>query len=223
MGEDLDRASAPEKDSSSVAPPPPSHKSVHQALGGGQVADVLLWKRRSTAAFLLVASTTLWFLFERAGYSLSSLITNVLLLLVVILFFWAKSASLLNRPLPPLPNLEISDEFVWKAADAARTWINRVLAVAHDIAIKRDAKLFLEVTLGLWLVSYIGSLFNFLTLVYIGVFLSLTVPALYDKYRVHIDDKLCALHKTFLKWYKKIDDTVLSRISVPLSKEKKTQ
>lgn len=44
-----------------------------------------------------MVSSTLWFLFERAGYSLITLVANVLLLLVVILFFWAKSASLLNR------------------------------------------------------------------------------------------------------------------------------
>lgn len=107
------------------------------------------------------------------------------------------------RPLPPLPNLEIPDEVVGKAADGARVWINRALAVGHDIAIRRDRKVFLQVLLlhffacsrigldvvcltllllwrflclilkvilVLWLISYIGSLFNFLTLVYIGEF-----------------------------------------------------
>lgn len=59
----------------------------------------------------------------------------------------------LNRPLPPVPNLEISDETIDKAADAARVFINRLLAVAHDIAIKRDAKLFLQVCLLSYLIS----------------------------------------------------------------------
>ena len=57
-------------------------------------------------------------------------------------FFW-----LLCRPLPPLPNLEVSDVVVEKAADRALVWINRVLAVGHDIAIKRDRKTFIRVCL----------------------------------------------------------------------------
>jgi hypothetical protein len=72
------------------------------------------------------------------------------------------------RPLPPLPKLEVSDVVVEKAADRALVWINKVLAVGHDIAIKRDRSVFIKVILILWVVSYIGMLFNFLTLIYIG-------------------------------------------------------
>ena len=129
---------------------------------------------------MLASATTLWYLFERAGYNFLSFLANVLLLLVVILFFWAKSASLLNRPLPPLPNLEISEKTVGKVADELRVWINYALSIAHDIAIGRNLKLFFKVAVGLWLVSYIVSLFNLLTLVYIGIILSLSVPMVYD-------------------------------------------
>ncbi|XP_058080913.1 reticulon-like protein B11 [Magnolia sinica] len=220
MGEDLDRSSSPGKDPSTIT----TRKiSVHQSLGGGPVADVLLWKRRSAGVFLLLAASTVWFLFERAGHSLLSLVANVLLLLVVILFFWAKSASLLNRPLPPLPNLEVSEDFVGKVADASRDWINHVLAIAHNIALGRDAKLFAKVVVALWLVSYVGGLFSFLTLVYIGIVLALSVPALYDRYQDRVDEKLCATHKVLLTWYRQIDSTVLSRIPLPSNKEKKTQ
>ncbi|KAF8406266.1 hypothetical protein HHK36_008351 [Tetracentron sinense] len=163
MGDDdLDFTSARKKDSSL-----PNRKSVHQSLGGGAVADVLLWKRWSGGAFLLVAASAMWFLFERAGYSFLSLIANVLLLLVVILFFWAKSASLLNRPLPPIPNMGVSEEFVGKGVNSVGIWINRVLAVASEIYLEGNVKLFFQVVLGLWIISCIGSLFNFLTLVYI--------------------------------------------------------
>ncbi|KAF8404954.1 hypothetical protein HHK36_009849 [Tetracentron sinense] len=224
MGEaDLDHSSKADQDSSAVSPTPPSRFSVHQALGGGAVADVLLWKRRCSGASLLVAVSAIWFLFERAGYSLLSLIANVLLLLVVILFLWAKSASLLNRPLPPLPNLEVSEDFVGKASKAVGVWINRVLAIAREITLGRNVKLCLQVVLGLWVISYIGSLFNFLTLVYIGVLLSLSVPMLYDKYQDHVDDKLSVTHKVILTQYRKIDENILRKIPMPLNKVKKTE
>ncbi|KAG1327153.1 Reticulon-like protein [Cocos nucifera] len=221
-GEDLDCPSAPASAASSaVSPlsPQENRRSVHGALGGGAVAEVLLWRRRNAGILVAAGATAVWFLFEWAGYNFLSLMANAFLLVVVILFFWAKSASLLNRPLPPLPNLEVSEKFVGKAADETRVWINRVLAIGHDIAIRRDRKVFLQVTLVLWLVSYIGSLFNFLTLVYIGVLLSLTVPALYDKYQVHVDEKLGMAHKLLLKQY----DNILSRGTRKPAKEKKTQ
>ncbi|KAJ0076883.1 hypothetical protein Patl1_35456 [Pistacia atlantica] len=200
-----------------------SHRlSVHQSLGGGLVADTLLWKKCCGGIVLLASATALWFLFERAGYNLLSFVSNVLLLLVSILFLWGKSASLLNRPLPPIPDLEISDQSVAKAADVLRAWVNYALSIAHDIAVGRNLKIFLQVAFLLLVVSYIGSLFNFLTLVYIGVLLSLSVPVLYDKYKGHIDEKLCQTHRVIQTQYKKIDDNLLKKIPLPQKKEKKT-
>ncbi|CAL5014254.1 unnamed protein product [Urochloa decumbens] len=193
-------------------------RSLHALLGGGAVADVLLWRRRNVSAAAVVGATAVWFVFERAGYSLPSVLSNALLLLVAILFFWAKSASLLNRPLPPLPNLEVSDVVVEKAADRALVWINRVLAVGHDIAIKRDRKVFMQVILVLWVVSYIGMLFNFLTLIYIGVMVSLLVPPLYEKYQDHIDEKLGVAHSVLSRHI----DTIITRAGQS-AKQKKTE
>lgn len=197
--------------------------NVHQALGGGAVADVMLWKQWCGGVFVLVGATFMWYLFERAGYNLLSFVANVLLLLVIILFFWAKSASILNRPLPPLPDLEISEESVTKAAETLQVWMNYPLLVAREIALGGNFKLFCEVAFGLWAISYVGSFFNFLTLVYIGILLSLSVPVLYDKYQEHIDHKLIMTHKVIQTQYKKIDDSILRKIPVPLNKEKKTQ
>lgn len=56
-----------------------------------------------------------------------------------------------------------------------------------------------------------------------GILLSLSVPVLYDKYQEHIDHKLIMTHKVIQTQYKKIDDSILRKIPVPLNKEKKTQ
>nr|GLL28539.1 reticulon-like protein B11 [Ipomoea trifida]GMD05136.1 reticulon-like protein B11 [Ipomoea batatas] len=201
----------------------PHQSFVYHALGGGAVADVLLWRRWYGSVTVLLGSTALWFLFERAGYNILSFIANVLLLLVLILFFWAKSASLLNRPLPPLPDLEVSDEWVVKAGAVMRIWVNHLLTVAHDIAIEGNVKLFIQVAFGLWAVSYVGSFFNFLTLFYMGVIFSLVIPPLYESCQDQIDDKLILAHNIILSKYKIIDDTILKKIYVPLNKEKKFQ
>ncbi|BAT93902.1 Reticulon-like protein [Vigna angularis] len=197
--------------------------SVHRLLGQGLVADVVLWKNWRGAAALLVSSSTLWYLFERAGYNFLSFVANVVLLLVLILFFWAKAANLLNRPLPPLPDLEISEETVAKVADAVQIWMNRALTVAHDIAIERNLLLCVQVVGGLWAISFVGSLFNFLTLIYVCVLLSLSLPVLYDKYQDQIDDRLCVIYGTIQTRYKKIHSIVLSKIPNQSNKEKKAQ
>ncbi|XP_028223878.1 reticulon-like protein B11 [Glycine soja] len=154
--------------------------SVHRILGEGLLADVVLWKNWRGAVAVLVSATALWYLFERAGYNFLSFIANVMLLLVVI-FFLGQSCSTLNRPLPPLPDLEISKETIARVADALQIWLNLALSVAHDIAIEKNFLLCLQVVGVLWVISYIHSLFNFLTLIFISVLLSLSLVVLYDK------------------------------------------
>ncbi|XP_076954807.1 reticulon-like protein B11 [Bidens hawaiensis] len=196
--------------------------SVHHALGGGPVADTLLWRKCYGGVMLLIGSTVMWVLFERAGYNFLSFVANSLLLLVVILFFWVKSASLLNRPLPPIPDLDISEESVLIAADEIRVWVNRALATVHEIAVDGNLRTLVLVAFGLWMVSCIGSLFNFLTLVYIGVLLSLSVPLLYDTFQPQIDEKLIVVHKN-MSVVLKIVDLILQNIPMAQKKQKKTE
>ncbi|CAL5209903.1 unnamed protein product [Lathyrus oleraceus] len=201
----------------------PKRISVYHALGAGLVADVLLWKNWRGGVAVLSSATTLWYLFERAGYNFLSFVANVILLLVVILFLWAKAANLLNRPLPPLPDLEISEETIGKFADALQIWINRALSVAHDIAIERNLLLCLQVVGVLLTISYLGSLFNFLTLIYICVLLSLSLPVLYDKYQDRCDEKIHIVHGVVHPHYRKVHSIILSIIPNRPKKEKKVQ
>ncbi|CAI0445393.1 unnamed protein product [Linum tenue] len=204
-------------------PPPPRRISVHQLLGGGSVADVLLWRRWGASLTLLVVSSTSWYLFERAGYNLLTFVANVLFLLVLILFLWAKSASLLNRPLPPIPDLEITEETVDKVSRVVQVYVNHILAVGCEIAIGRNLKVFLQVAFVSWIVSYVGSFCSFLTFAYVGILLSLSIPVLYDKYQHQIDEKLVVAQRIFEAQLRKIDDTLLKKLPLPSHKEKKVQ
>ena len=71
--------------------------------------------------------------------------------------------------------------------------------------------------------TYIGSLFNLLTLVYIGIILSLSVPMVYDKYQHHIDEKLSVTNRIIQTQYRKINETVLRKLPLLSNKEKKMQ
>lgn len=73
-----------------------------------------------------------------------------------------KSDTKTFRPLPPLPDLEISEDFVLGAADVTRVWINRASSVAHDIAVGRNLKLFVQVSLDA--LNYLGNLMSIMIL-----------------------------------------------------------
>jgi hypothetical protein len=171
----------------------------------------------------LVGATIGYILFEWSGYTLLSLLSNVLLFLVVILFLWSNAAALLNRNPPPLPELSLSEETVLSVASTLRVELNKILAVAHDVALGKDFKLFIKVVVGLWIVSLVGGWFSFLTLLYIGVVLSHTFPILYEKYEDEIDKYAKVAGDHAHTQYKKFDSTVLSKIPRAPPKDKKTQ
>ncbi len=51
----------------------------------------------------------------------------------------------MHRALPPLPELSLSEEFVIRTANLVRLELNKALAIAHDVALGKDFKLFLKV------------------------------------------------------------------------------
>ncbi|KAG5054411.1 Reticulon-like protein B12 [Glycine soja] len=183
------------------------------------VADLILWRRKNLTVGILLVTLAVWVVFERSGYTLLSLVSNVLLLLIVILFLWAKSAAILNRPAPPLPQLHLSEEMANEVKTFIRTRVNDLLSVSQDIALGKDSRLFLKVAAYLWIISIIGGLTDFLTLAYTSLFIVLTVPAIYERYEDYIDKyilkgyrKLCLLHLKINEQYvNKVHNWILEK------------
>lgn len=187
-------------------------RTIHQILGGGVAADVILWRRKNVTVGILLVTLAAWVVFERSGYTLLSLVSSVLLLLIAILFLWAKSAAILNRPAPPLPELHLSEEMVNEVAALIRTHVNDLLSVSQDIALGKNSRLFFRVALCLWLISFVGGLTDFLTLGYTSLVIVLTLPALYERYEDHIDKHAILGHSKLRQLYVKIDEEFFSKV-----------
>ncbi|KAI4356580.1 hypothetical protein L6164_000595 [Bauhinia variegata] len=187
-------------------------RTLHDILGAGLVADVVLWRQKNLTVGILLITLAAWVVFERSGYTLLSLVSNVLLLLIVILFLWAKSAAILNRPAPPLPELHMSEEMVNEMGNFIRTRVNDLFSVSQDIALGKDSRLFLKVTVYIWLISVVGGLTDFLTLAYTSLFIVLTVPAIYERYEDYIDRYVMGGYRTLCKLYVKINEEYVSRV-----------
>ncbi|KAM7494723.1 hypothetical protein LguiB_029332 [Lonicera macranthoides] len=194
--------------------------SIHQIMGGGKAADVILWKRQHVSCGIIVVATVAWLLFERAGLPFLTVCSNVLLILIVLLFLRANYTVLKNEQLQSLPELVLSEEMVNNAAASFRVKINYMLLMAHDITVGKDFRLFFKVVVGLWLLSVIGSLISFFTLAYIGIIISVTIPALYNKFEDRVDRYAGLIHRKFSKHYKIVDESVISRFPRPSSKDK---
>ncbi|KAH7866205.1 hypothetical protein Vadar_017041 [Vaccinium darrowii] len=187
-------------------------RTVHQILGGGLVADVMLWRRKSLTVWFLFVTLAVWLVFEKSGYTLLSLVSSVLLLLLVILFLWAKSAELLNRPPPPLPDLYLSEEVVNEIAGFIRSHINALLSTSKDIALGKDTRMFFRVAAYMCLLSVIGGFADFLTLGYTSLLIILTIPALYEKFEDDIDMYILMGCRELQQLYVKFDVEYFGRV-----------
>ncbi|KAG7634358.1 Reticulon [Arabidopsis suecica] len=161
-------------------------RTIHEILGGGIVADVMLWKKKNVSVGIVTVTIASWMVFEAFAYTIFTLISSVLLLLLSILFLWSKSASILNRPSPPLPEFQISEAMAEEASIWLRIHVNKLLQVSHDIAMARDSELYTKVAVSLFLLSLIGSLMDFQTLCHTSVLVVMTVPAFYERYEDYI-------------------------------------
>ncbi|XVE97020.1 hypothetical protein REPUB_Repub02eG0274500 [Reevesia pubescens] len=187
-------------------------RTVHEILGGGLVADVMLWRRGNLTLGILLVTLAAWLVFEKSGYTLLSFVSSVLLLLIVVLFLWAKSAAILNRPAPPLPELYLSEEMVNEVGAFIRAHVNHILSASQDIALGKDARLFSKVAANLLLISVVGGFTDFLTLGYTSLVVVLTVPALYERYEDYIDSYVIIGYRKMQQLYVKFDSKFINRI-----------
>ncbi|KAI9153655.1 hypothetical protein LWI28_014548 [Acer negundo] len=196
-------------------------RTIHDVLGGGLVADVILWRRKNLSVGILLVTLAAWLVFERSGYTLLSLVSSVLLLLFAILFLWAKSAAILNRPAPPLPELHLSEEMANEVTVFVRTHVNDLLSASQDIALGRNSRLFFKVALCLWLISFVGGLTDFLTLGYTSLVIVLTLPAFYERYEDHVDRYTIMGYRKLKQLYVKFDEQFVNRVRKLILETKK--
>ncbi|KAL2922112.1 Reticulon-like protein B1 [Bienertia sinuspersici] len=197
-------------------------KPVHKVLGGGKPADVFLWRNKKISASALGVATVIWFLFELLEYHLLTLMCHILIFTLSVLFLWSNASTFINKAPPRIPDVHIPDNALLEFISVLRFEINRALSVLRDIASGKELKKFLGVIAGLWILSVVGSCFNFLTLVYLLFVLLHTVPVLYEKYEDQVDAFAEKAAIELKKQYAVADEKFLSKIPRGPLKDKKS-
>ncbi|EYU36885.1 hypothetical protein ABFS82_14G062400 [Erythranthe guttata] len=195
---------------------------VHTALGGGKPADVILWRNKQISAALLAGSTVIWLLFEWIGYYLVPFICHSLILSLATLFLWSNLSSFVNKSPINFPEIELPEDLCMNAALLLTERFNKAIAILWQIASGKDVKKFLSAVLGLWVVSVVGSWFDFLTIVYIIFVTILTMPPLYEKHEDQVDSYAQKAKAKLKRQYSTLDEKVLQKLpKVPFINDNK--
>ncbi|PIA59693.1 hypothetical protein AQUCO_00400530v1 [Aquilegia coerulea] len=195
-------------------------KPVHTVLGGGKSADIILWRDKQIAAGILVGVTVIWFLFECLGYHLLTFVCHSLILSLTVLFLWSNLSSFVNKSPPKFPEIVLPEDLFVSIALSLRHEINRAFTTFREVASGKDLMKFLKLIAIMWVLSVVGSWFNFLTLFYIVYVILHTVPVLYEKHEEHVDTLAEKAMIEINKHYAVLDEKVLQKVPY-FSKDKR--
>ncbi|KAI3461747.1 hypothetical protein Pfo_018410 [Paulownia fortunei] len=187
-------------------------KPVHSALGGGKPADVILWRNKQISAALLAGSTVIWLLFEWIGYYLIPFICHSLILSLASLFLWSNLSFFVNKSPINFPEIALPEDLCMSIALLLRDRCNKAIGYFWEVASGKDLKKFLSAILALWVVSVVGSWFDFLTIVYIIFVMILTMPPLYEKHEDQVDTYAKKAKAKLKRQYSTLDEKVLQKL-----------
>ncbi|CAF1704962.1 hypothetical protein Bca4012_004402 [Brassica carinata] len=187
-------------------------RSIHSIFGGGKFADILLWREPKIAATLAMGVSVFWFLMEVVEYNFITLICHASMTSMLLFFIWSTASDFLNWERPIIPEVVLDESSFKELARSFHDRFNRMLSKLLDIACGRDPPLFFLTTISLYILSIIGTYFNFMNLLFIGFISMQTLPVMYELYEDDVDRVLSKLARKMRKLYRKIDSNVLSKI-----------
>jgi len=169
--------------------------------GAPAVEDLLLWKDPKKSGVCLAACTGAYMLFEKSGFTLISLLCNIFLVFTCTAFLWANIAPMMNKGVPAVPKLDVSEDQIKRVGESITKGINSGLSLAHRIGTGKDIKLSLMVAGALFLASKVGACMNFLTLCFTVVVLFFSVPKAYEMRQAEADKYAALATAEATKYY----------------------
>ncbi|XP_071683176.1 reticulon-like protein B9 [Lolium perenne] len=187
-------------------------RPLHAVLGGRKAADIILWRRKEVSASILGAATAAWGLFEVAEYHFLTLVCYAAMIAMVTFFLWTNASAFLNLPVPRIPEMVLSERTTRQVILGLHMRLNWFVHKLYNIACGQDLKMFILTAVSLYIGSVFASCFSSLTLLYIVVFCTMTVPALYERYEHEVDHLVAKGAHDFRTQVSRMDSGVLRKI-----------
>uniref|UniRef100_H2Z0Y0 Reticulon-like protein n=1 Tax=Ciona savignyi TaxID=51511 RepID=H2Z0Y0_CIOSA len=180
---------------SEVKPEPKTELSVLQNINP-KVKDLLYWKdvKVSGVVFglllLVLLSLNCFSVVSVVAYFTLSMLAVTITFRLYKLVLQTLNGTQQPNPFQSLLDMEIalSSEQVHKYTDAALDHVNCTLVSTRDLLLVKNTVASLKFGVFMWLLTYIGCCFNGLTILILGVVAAFSIPPVYQKYQVPIDN-----------------------------------
>nr|XP_033810734.1 reticulon-3 isoform X2 [Geotrypetes seraphini] len=182
------------EDTSSEAMPTLDH-DLARLLTTSSVRDLIFWRdvKKTGAVF----GTSLIVLLSLAAFSVISVIAYLILavLSVTIVFRIYRSVvqavqkSEEGHPFKSLLDMDVtmSSETFHKHVNDSLVHVNKILKVVVRLFLVEDLVDSLKLAVFMWLMTYVGAVFNGITLLILVEILAFSLPVVYEKYQTQID------------------------------------
>ncbi|KAL4387411.1 hypothetical protein GQ457_09G010240 [Hibiscus cannabinus] len=185
--------------------------------------DIILWRRKKVSATVLLVSTATWTLLQVYHFNFITVVSWLAIFFLASLFLWGNILRLLGKEPPKVSNLEFSEQTSVEISNTCRTVVEDVLRWMFRVTVEEKWFVFARTLAGLLLLSYVGTLFDFLTLVYIGITTLMTVPVIYMKYGEQIKRQGERVKGEMRRFYEMFDERKMSSQFAKQEKEKKVE
>uniref|UniRef100_A0A2K6EID2 Reticulon n=1 Tax=Propithecus coquereli TaxID=379532 RepID=A0A2K6EID2_PROCO len=159
------------------------------------VHDLIFWRDAKKTGF--VFGTTLIMLLSLAAFSVISVVSYLILALLSVTISFRVYKSVIQavqkseegHPFKAYLDVDItlSSEAFHNYVNAAMVHINRALKLIIRLFLVEDLVDSLKLAVFMWLMTYVGAVFNGITLLILAELLIFSVPIVYEKYKTQID------------------------------------
>ncbi|XP_020823873.1 reticulon-3 isoform X2 [Phascolarctos cinereus] len=160
-----------------------------------QVHDLIFW--RDVKKTGLVFGTTLIMLLSLAAFSVISVASYLILALLSVTISFRVYKSVIQavqkseegHPFKAYLDVDIalSSEAFHNYVNAAMVHVNKALKLVIRLFLVEDLVDSLKLAVFMWLMTYVGAVFNGITLLILAELLVFSVPIVYEKYKTQID------------------------------------
>uniref|UniRef100_A0A8C6QB45 Reticulon n=1 Tax=Nannospalax galili TaxID=1026970 RepID=A0A8C6QB45_NANGA len=160
-----------------------------------QVRDLIFW--RDVKKTGVVFGTTLIMLLSLAAFSVISVVSYLILALLSVTISFRVYKSVIQavqkseegHPFKAYLDVDItlSSEAFHNYMNAAMVHVNRALKLIIRLFLVEDLVDSLKLAVFMWLMTYVGAVFNGITLLILAELLIFSVPIVYEKYKTQID------------------------------------
>ncbi|KAL8184347.1 UNVERIFIED_CONTAM: Reticulon-3 [Gekko kuhli] len=164
-------------------------------LEGSRLRDLIFW--RDVKKTGVVFSTTLILLLSLAAFSVISVISYLILALLSVTISFRVYKSVIQavqksedgHPFKAYLDLDItlSSETFHNYMSSAMVHINHALKLVTRLFLVEDLVDSLKLAVVMWLMTYVGAIFNGITLLILAELLVFSIPVVYEKYKTQID------------------------------------